>query len=279
MNTFASLKATALKVVREVHRPFARSYLPDDLAIYFHELGREQLPAFDELLAYFADQGYRTVEPGAFARSASGKRLFVSFDDNFCGWHRALDLMERRRARCTFYVNSGPLRDRASKADIAAYFERICYGGPDTTLSGTEVREIHAAGHTIGCHTHSHPVLSRLSQEHWDDEIRRSRDLLEELTGKPVRHFSFPFGMRRHFSPQLRDYCKGLGFETIATGISGLQYLDNTSTTYLHRTGWNLGLPLKDNLDNLKLHAPLYAGLAGRSVVGATSWLTLPVSI
>lgn len=271
MNTVASLKEMALKAVREVHRPFSRSYLPDDLAIYFHELEPHQLPAFDELLAYFADQGYRTVTPGDFAQSGQGKRLFVSFDDNFRGWHRALDLMERRRARCTFYTNTGTLRDRASKADIASFFERICYRGVDTTLSSTELREIHDAGHTIGCHTHSHPVLSKLAEDDWDGEIRLSRDLLEELTGAPVRHFSFPFGMRRHFSPQLRDYCKGLGFETIATGISGLQYLDNTSTAYLHRTGWNLGLPLQDNLENLKFHAPLYGGLAGRSVVGATS--------
>src|SRR5690606_13836355 len=119
----------------------------------------------------------------------------------------------------------------------------------------------HAAGHTIGCHTHTHPMLPRLPRERWDEEIRRSKEILEELIGCRVRDFSYPFGMRRHFSGALRTYCVGLGFRTIATGISGLQRSGGADPLNLHRTGWRFDLPLHDNIARLRVRSPLYASL------------------
>lgn len=266
----AHLKPLMLKAVAGAHLALSRKSLPDNVAIYFHELEQWQLPRLEEALSWFADEGYRTVDARDFAAQgrAGEKRLFVSFDDNFLGWHRALPLFDRRDARVTFYLNTAPIRDIAEPGAITAFFARICYGGEDATLSRAEIRELHAAGHTIGCHTHSHPMLSALPRGHWDEEILGCKKKLEELIGAPVRDFSFPFGMKRHFSAELRDYCAAAGFETVATGISGMQYASPRDLLDLHRTSWDFSGSLADNLARLRVHAPWYGGVLGRSAVG-----------
>ncbi len=54
------------------------------------------------------------------------------------------------------------------------------------------VAEAAAAGHEIGSHTHTHPLLTDLSREQRREELRRSREVLESATGGPVDGFRAP---------------------------------------------------------------------------------------
>jgi len=63
---------------------------------------------------------------------------------------------------------------------------------------------------TIGAHTHSHVLLSRQSWRTAWEEIRRSKQQLEEQIGKPVRHFSYPYGGN---SIAVRQMVRWSGFE------------------------------------------------------------------
>lgn len=47
---------------------------------------------------------------------------------------------------------------------------------------------------TIGCHTMSHPRLSNLTKEDQYEEIAISKQKLETLIGREVKHFAFPYG-------------------------------------------------------------------------------------
>ncbi len=47
---------------------------------------------------------------------------------------------------------------------------------------------------TIGAHTHSHPVLTALSDEELKNELLSSKTRLEETLGHPVQYFAYPFG-------------------------------------------------------------------------------------
>ncbi|MFQ5625324.1 MAG: polysaccharide deacetylase family protein, partial [Methyloligellaceae bacterium] len=195
------MKARVLNLIRQSHLRFAQRDLPSRLAIYFHQLEKAQLPAFTDAVSFFQDRGYRCVDAQSYAsREAGMKLLFLSFDDNFKNWHESLDVLAKAGATCTFYVNSGVFRDEACPRDIAGYFDRINYYGDRETLTKPELRDIADCGHAIGCHTHSHPVLSKTSREDWHGEIAVSKQLLKGITGQPIDDFSIPFGMRRHFS-------------------------------------------------------------------------------
>lgn len=59
------------------------------------------------------------------------------------------------------------------------------------------VRQIAGAGHLIGNHSWSHPDLALASRSRIHEELARTRETLEQITGAPVRYFRPPYGSRR----------------------------------------------------------------------------------
>jgi peptidoglycan/xylan/chitin deacetylase (PgdA/CDA1 family) len=212
-----------------------------------------------------SEQGYLFKSPAEFL-TAEGNVCCLSFDDNFRWWLRILPILEKYHAHATFYVNSWPFRDRVSEMDVRHYLRRVA-AEQETTLSTAELREIVAAGHLVGAHTHTHPVLTALSEETARDEIRICREELGSVLGRPPEHFAYPFGMRRHFNRSLRNYCRSIGFTTIANAIPCMQYADSRADS-LHRSVWFLNRPLAFNLDNVCIDGRVFAFLTGRSAVG-----------
>jgi peptidoglycan/xylan/chitin deacetylase (PgdA/CDA1 family) len=249
-----------------VHRFLLRRPLPGKLSLYLHSTaGREE--QLDALLFFLAEKGYTFTGPAEFL-TASGNTCFLSFDDNYRSWLRLLPIFERHQVRVTFYVNSWPFRDRVSETE-ARHFLRNVDADQETTLSTDELREIAAAGHTIGAHTHTHPVLTALPPETAREEIRICREELGLLLGCAPQHFAYPFGMRRHFNEALRAYCRSVGFTTIANAIPCMQYADSRADS-LHRSVWFLERSLPYNLDNVCIDGRLFSSLTGRSAVGGT---------
>jgi hypothetical protein len=254
------------KAVRAAHRIFFRRPLPRKLSLYFHSIaGCEQ--QLDELLYFLRERGYAFAGPTEFL-TTEGNICFLSFDDNYRSWVQTLPIFERHHVQATFYVNTWPFRDRVSEEDVRRYLGKIM-AEQETTLSTAELREIAAAGHTIGAHTHTHPVLTALPQQNARDEIRICREELGSLLGCAPEHFAYPFGMRRHFSGSLRGYCGSIGFTTIANAIPGMQFAPSRPDS-LHRSVWFLEQPLAFNLENVCIDGHLFSSLTGRSAVGGS---------
>ena len=63
-------------------------------------------------------------------------------------------------------------------------------------LSAEQIKTLSDSGLcTIGNHTVSHPNLTALTPDEQKRQIVDARQKLEALTGKPVRHFAFPYGL------------------------------------------------------------------------------------
>lgn len=54
------------------------------------------------------------------------------------------------------------------------------------------VREIQQAGHEIGCHSHRHQLVYELGPARFRQDLRESRDTLEQNLGEPVRLYRAP---------------------------------------------------------------------------------------
>ncbi|MEP6898411.1 MAG: polysaccharide deacetylase family protein [Rhodanobacter sp.] len=67
------------------------------------------------------------------------------------------------------------------------------------------LREMKAAGMTIGGHTVTHPVLSRMSPENQRHEILECARRLAQEMGEPMRYFSYPVGNPTAFDQVTRD--------------------------------------------------------------------------
>ncbi|MFY9854844.1 MAG: polysaccharide deacetylase family protein [Terracidiphilus sp.] len=117
--------------------------------------------------------------------------LALTFDDgpNPLWTPRLLDILARREVRATFF-----LVGRYAQAEPAL------------------VRQIIAAGHQIGNHSWSHLNLALASAHRIEDQLSRTSQTLEQITGSPVRFFRPPFGARR---PEVLRIARRLGLAPV----------------------------------------------------------------
>ena len=72
------------------------------------------------------------------------------------------------------------------------------------------VRRIATAGHEIACHGYGHELVSQMEPRAFRADVERAKNLLEDVTGRPVRGYRAPnFSVTEWALPILRD----LGFE------------------------------------------------------------------
>jgi peptidoglycan/xylan/chitin deacetylase (PgdA/CDA1 family) len=272
----SSLRASRLKVwlqagIRAGHVLLASRPLPSRVALTFHELQADQYTEFRRVIRYFLERGYRSVTAAEHHAPATAdeKRLWITFDDNYRGWHDALPLFDELGVKATFFVNSGVFRDVATAREIEAYFRRIEYhGAGKATMTTRELVALHRAGHEIGCHSHSHFDLATLRREAWCSEIRESKAYLEQLLGAEVSSFAWPYGARRNFSPDLHSYCTEVGFRVIAANSPGQLYHCDIDPLNAQRTRWQFMNTFAHNLADITVDGRLFERLTGRSAVG-----------
>jgi peptidoglycan/xylan/chitin deacetylase (PgdA/CDA1 family) len=101
------------------------------------------------------------------------------------------------------YDESGPMRCRFS------------------LLTGAELRQLVAAGMTIGAHTLSHPILSLVPSDLARAEIAESRARLESTLHSRVWAFAYPFGDAESVTPQVLEMAKEAGYTAAFLNFGG----------------------------------------------------------
>ena len=61
-------------------------------------------------------------------------------------------------------------------------------------LTAEQIQEMHRAGMTIGAHTHRHPILAQEDHASAYNEIKQSKDILEDIINDAVNYFAYPNG-------------------------------------------------------------------------------------
>jgi peptidoglycan/xylan/chitin deacetylase (PgdA/CDA1 family) len=165
---------------------------PGDLVILlYHRLGAGKaeidLPvaAFERQLAHLAER--ETVLPlDASLRTGSRGGVVVTFDDGYRDFHEhALPLLVRYGVPAVLYLTTGLVASARTLAAPAA--ERLTW---------SQLEEAVATGLvTVGAHTHRHADLSQASEETAREELRRSKELIEDKLGTRCRHFAYPWAV------------------------------------------------------------------------------------
>ena len=100
----------------------------------------------------------------------------------FVEWMKTLQLARRERVEAA--VRAATRRFEPS----AAQREEFDLAGWD------ELKRLDPRVVTIGSHTMTHPILTSLSADQVDAELRESRTAMERELGRPVTHFCYPNG-------------------------------------------------------------------------------------
>lgn len=107
------------------------------------------------------------------------------------------------------------------KFDVQALTRDVC-------MDWNELREVAADPlATIGAHTVSHPILSRLSESEVRDELGRARDVIQQELGREVRHLGYPYGSVDAVGEREFAIAKELGFDTATTTRLGVLKSDD----------------------------------------------------
>jgi peptidoglycan/xylan/chitin deacetylase (PgdA/CDA1 family) len=137
--------------------------------------------------------------------------VLITVDDGFADFAgSALPLLAGRGLPSTLYVTTGALGDRRSRdgdhpngahPNGADPDRAPSPGGsvlpPADMLRAGDLPGLEDAGVEIGAHSHTHRQLDLLPRPEAAAELTRSRDLLAQVLGHPVRSFAYPHGYWR----------------------------------------------------------------------------------
>jgi peptidoglycan/xylan/chitin deacetylase (PgdA/CDA1 family) len=134
-------------------------------------------------LAYLKDNGFTSVTFDDLAsRLTRGtalppKPVIISFDDDWRSQYTyAFPLLRKYGFTATFYI-------------------WVVVVGMKNHMTWDEIRELDAAGMQIGCHTMTHPYLTRIKDdERLKRELLGAKQRIEAEIGKPVTTLAYPFG-------------------------------------------------------------------------------------
>jgi len=90
-------------------------------------------------------------------------------------------------------------------------------------LTREELREVaDTTGVDVGAHTLTHPVLTAVSASEQREEIDGGRQQLEQVIGKPIRLFSYPYGGYDAFDEATHQVVRDAGYTLACTTTGGL---------------------------------------------------------
>jgi len=171
---------------------------------------------FKEQMKTLADSGYHTITPDQLynylttGAALPSNPVMLTFDDT--------DLEQ-------FTVGKTEMDKYGFKG---VYFIMTISIGRPRYMSKEQIKQLSDEGHVIACHTWDHHrtdryvIGDRYEQvgntkkmvNDWNDQLDKPRQKLEDITGKPVKYFAYPFGVWNEAGiPEIRKRGYKLAFQ------------------------------------------------------------------
>ena len=196
-----------------------------DLYTYaFPTLKKYEIPATIYLIGRCLETGQPPWYDRIFlaVKNAAGNTLDVQLDR----WTRfelgSAEVRLRVAWQIVCYLRSIP--DRSRRA-WCARFDQILPARSaeieERMLNWEQVRAMQKSGVFFGAHTTSHPAVSQLDPTDFEEELARSKRLLEDQIGIPIVDFAYPFGKPSDTSPVAEEFLARSGYRSAVTTIEG----------------------------------------------------------
>lgn len=215
---------------------------------FYHWVLDDQRAMFRRQLALLRQYGdFLSLDDAVTALQSptgiGGRYFCVTFDDGLkhC-FTNAVPLLSEFEVPAAFFVPT-----RYIGLDLDRDWEEISafYGGSWSQYKGVfeflnwdECKQLASVGFTIGSHTHSHRRLTLLPPEEAEQELSRSKQIIEDRLGRECRHFCCPWGKRyRDFDPAVHpEMARRIGYVSFLTAEEGLS-LRGDSVYSIRRAG------------------------------------------
>jgi peptidoglycan/xylan/chitin deacetylase (PgdA/CDA1 family) len=182
---------------------------------------------FEEHMRFLAAEGYKPAGLECLiatgAEKTGSKHVVITFDDGYLDFYRnAFPILRRHGATATVFLPTGYI-----STPRKMFKQRPC-------LNWNEIRELSQNGISFGSHSQSHGELRNLCPKGMEDELRISKEIVENMTGMPVHSFSYPYAFPQAQKDFVRLYRAALidaGYKFGVTTRIGLNSRDSDFLT------------------------------------------------
>jgi len=220
------------------------------LILYYHSIGervgdiyylKTPVDIFKEQMSALRDS-YTVISLGELIRKIRSRRrldrcIVITFDDGFKdNYIVAYPILYKYDLPATFFITTG-------------------FIGKKDYMSWNDLRDLVESEFEIGSHTVTHPRLSELPMSRVEEELKVSRNVLEERLEKKITLFAAPYGDSKSVNDEVINAIKKY-YECccLTQGFFGIDP-DNVDVYHLKRT------PAMPDLSEFKLTVDGYAGL------------------
>jgi peptidoglycan/xylan/chitin deacetylase (PgdA/CDA1 family) len=178
--------------------------------LYYHHVAQMHCERFARQMQHLRRhvQPVRADHRGLLAPGA--RVAAVTFDDGYLSiLENAAPELERLRIPATAFVVSDFL-GQTLESDSG-----------ERCMTGDELRRLASDLLSIGSHTARHARMSAVDATRGHDELQRSRRTLEQILGKDVTLFCFPFGA---YKAEALEWCLQAGYERVFTCDSTMAF-------------------------------------------------------
>lgn len=171
--------------------------------------------SFKEQMKILADSGFQTITPEQYYNYLTKnaplpeKPVMITYDDT--------DEEQFRIAK--------PEMDRYGFKGV--YFIMTISIGRPRYMTKEQIKQLADEGHVIASHTWDHHRVDRYKTSNeieergkkkvvndWDQQLANTKKKLEEITGKPVEYFAYPFGIwSKAGIPEIRNRGYKMAFQ------------------------------------------------------------------
>jgi peptidoglycan/xylan/chitin deacetylase (PgdA/CDA1 family) len=141
---------------------------------------------FKEHIKMLADSGYHTILPDqlynylVFGAKLPEKPIMITFDDT--------DMDQ-------FTTGASTLKKYGFKGVYFIMTVSIGRKGRINYMTKENIKQLSDEGNAIASHTYDHKNFAQFSDEDWKTQIDEPTKKLEEITGKKVEYFAYPYGV------------------------------------------------------------------------------------
>jgi peptidoglycan/xylan/chitin deacetylase (PgdA/CDA1 family) len=146
-----------------------------------------EIKNFENQIKMLVDSGYQTILPDQlFAYLNTGAKLpkkpiMLTFDDTDLDQFTVVrPTLKKYGYKAVYFIMTVSIGKKGKFVDY---------------MSSDQIKQLSDEGNVIGSHSYDHKNFKKYSGKDWEEQIDKPTKRLEEITGKKIDYFAYPFGL------------------------------------------------------------------------------------
>ncbi|TCC89305.1 polysaccharide deacetylase family protein [Pedobacter frigiditerrae] len=146
-----------------------------------------EIQNFKDQMKMLADSGYHTILPDqlyAYLNTGAklpSKPIMLTFDDTDLDQFTIVNpTLKKLGYKAVYFIMTVSIGKKGKFVDY---------------MSSDQIKQLADEGNVIGSHTYDHKNFKKYAGKDWEEQLDKPTKRLEEITGKKMTEFAYPFGL------------------------------------------------------------------------------------